>query len=91
MRLSSRKSLRVRGKQGHKGADCWCRKGSEGKEGAGTDKRLCFKCKKAGHLKKDCPELNKKTEEATGMFAGMVECWEVDGEEEKENLFGDAD
>ena len=25
------------------------------------------------------------------MFAGMVECWEVDGEEEKEILFGDAD
>ena len=40
---------------------------------------------------KDCPELKKKTEEANGMFAGMVECWEVDGEEENENLLGDAD
>ena len=49
-----------------------------------------FQVQEAGHLKKDCPELKKKTEEATGMFAGMVECWEVDGEEEKENLFGDA-
>ena len=37
------------GKQGHKGTDCWSKKGSEDKEGAGTDKRLCFKCKKAGH------------------------------------------
>ena len=25
------------------------------------------------------------------MFAGMVECCEVDEEEEEENLFGDAD
>ena len=40
---------------------------------------------------KDCPELKKKTEEATGMCAGMVECWEVDGKEEKKNLFDDAD
>ena len=58
------------GKQGHNGANCWSKKGS------GTDKRLCYKCKKAGHLKKDCPELKKKTEETAGMFAGMVECYE---------------
>ena len=51
-----------------------------------------FQVQEGRTLEKDCPELKKKTEEATGISEGMVECYEVDEEEEEEeNLFSDAD
>ena len=56
------------------------------KNASGTDKRTCFKCKKVGHLKKDCLELNDKKDD--GMFLGMLECLEVkQGEAEPDDHF----
>ena len=71
------------GKQGHKGADCWSKKGKEGvgREALGTDKSMCFKCKKVGHLSKDCPKVKDKKEKDGGMFLGMMERLEVKQEE----------
>ena len=55
------------------------RQGRSGKDASGTDKRTCFKCKKVGHLKKDCPELKDKEDDV--MFLGMLEWLEVKQEE----------
>ena len=43
-----------------------------------TDKKLCFKCKKQGHQKKDCPEMKKKeTSMFISDFAGVLdECYD---------------
>jgi hypothetical protein len=67
------------GKQGHKKADCRLpAKSSGGNDGnnggggdrSGPDTRVCHRCKKVGHIARNCPQ---KQDAADALFVGNVE------------------